>query len=88
MKYRKRPVVIDAIQWNDNPVERQADSEGMTLRDYFAGQALLAIVTQHKLNSCGDFVANDGLLQHHKAAEYASDSAYRFADAMLEARVK
>ena len=61
-------------------------SKGMTLRDYFAGQAMAAIVAQHRLNPCGDFVGTDGLLQHHRAAEYVAGTAFRFADAMIAER--
>lgn len=61
---------------------------GMTLRDYFAAKALQAIVSQARLNSCGDFVAGDCLLQHHNAPKYAAITSYQFADAMLEARSK
>jgi hypothetical protein len=61
---------------------------GISLRDYFAAKALQAIVAQHRLNACGDFVAGDGLLQHPAAPEYAAITAYRFADAMLFERVK
>ena len=59
---------------------------GMSLRDWFAGQALAAIVARAKLNSCGDFVADDCLLQHYKAPEYAAQVSYQFADAMLTTR--
>ncbi len=59
---------------------------GMSLRDYFAAKALQAIVSQHTLNPCGDFVGADGLLQHYRAGENAATTAYKFADAMLNAR--
>lgn len=62
--------------------------QGMSLRDHFAAAALQAIVSQKLLNPCGDFVADDGLLQHWQAAENASRTAYRFADAMLAERAK
>lgn len=58
----------------------------MSLRDWFAGMALQAIVTQAKLNKCGDFVADDCLLQHSDAPKFASATAYQFADAMVIAR--
>lgn len=71
------------------PVSNEANvngQPGMSLRDWFAGQALVAIVSQAKLNKCGDFVADDCLLQHANAPKYAAITAYQFADAMLRAR--
>ncbi len=55
-------------------------SDGMTLRDYFAGQALVGLVaaamTQAKEN--GSNLA--------AAVDMCSRTCYRFADAMLAAR--
>jgi len=53
----------------DRPHKREAQS-GMSLRDYFAGQALMGIVAR------GD---ND-------AWEFIAKSAYAAADAMIEER--
>lgn len=53
---------------------------GMSLRDYFAGQALVGIL------SCGD-----GLLTTNKALrdeDLAAKNAYLLADAMLQARTE
>jgi hypothetical protein len=47
---------------------------GMTLRDYFAATAMQAIITNHKLEDCDDFVV--------------AANAYQMADFMLEARGK
>ena len=47
---------------------------GMTLRDYFAAKAMQAILTNHKIEDCDDFVV--------------ANCAYQMADAMLEARKK
>ena len=47
---------------------------GMTLRDYFAAKAMQAILTNHKIENCDDFVV--------------ANCAYQMADAMLEARKK
>lgn len=58
------------------------------IRDRFAGEAMQAIISQHRLNCCGDFIAGDGLLQHHKAPEYVAKTAYQFANAMMEERIK
>jgi hypothetical protein len=49
-------------------------TEGMTLRDYFAAKAMQAIITNHKLEDCDDFVV--------------AANAYQMADFMLEARGK
>lgn len=48
------------------------ESEGMTLRDYFAAKAMQAIITNHKLEDCDDFVV--------------AKNAYQLADFMLKAR--
>lgn len=50
---------------------------GMSARDYFAGQALIAISNLWKGN-LGDF--------DNEAAERTAKAAYRMADAMLAAR--
>ena len=49
-------------------------SGGMTLRDYFAGQALSSITK--------------GVIEHNDSEEVASKIAYNFADAMLTERSK
>ena len=54
-------------------------SQGMTLRDYFAGQALVAISSLWKGN-IGDF--------DNEAADRAARASYRMADAMLAEREK
>ena len=46
--------------------------QGMTLRDYFAAKAMQAIITNHKLEDCDDFVI--------------AANAYQLADFMLKAR--
>ena len=45
---------------------------GMTLRDYFAAKAMQAIITNHKLEDCDDFVV--------------ARNAYQLADFMLKER--
>ena len=47
-------------------------STGMTLRDYFAAKAMQAIITNHKLEDCDDFVV--------------AKNAYQLADFMLKER--
>ena len=59
---------------NDANVNQQ---EGMTLRDWFAGQALPGI-----LSSSGCKLFREDEIAQHELAEYA----YRLADAMLKAR--
>lgn len=58
--------------WNLHP------HAGMSLRDWFAGQALATLVAQHHGNDWGV----DGVRHYPICAE----KAYRAADAMLEAR--
>lgn len=58
-------------QWYIGPLP----TPGMSLRDYFAGQALAGI--------CGDGIPGG----HHRPEETARD-AYAYADAMLVARDK
>lgn len=48
------------------------ENEGMSLRDWFAGQALAGMIESHGM----------GAHRH----EYAARDAYSFADAMLAAR--
>jgi hypothetical protein len=60
-----------------NPV--QGGYMGMTLRDYFAGQAMAAMIT----------TANGPLMSHGQwrgAEALTAESAYEVADAMLKAR--
>ena len=53
---------------------------GMTLRDYFAGQALQGILA----GGYGDTVSRDDISGGYEAAHYA----YHYADAMIAARNK
>lgn len=48
--------------------------DGMTLRDYFAGQALIGIIEKHSFSSIVD------------NPELASTYSYKIADAMLKER--
>lgn len=58
---------------NDANVNGQ---EGMQLRDYFAAKAMQAMI------------ANDWPMHDGSSMGYLTESAYRTADAMLEAREK
>lgn len=61
------------------PTENSAAHHpGMSLRDWFAGQALAGLLSDASLNNCVDFEGID---------DYAS-AAFDAADAMLEARKK
>ena len=59
------------------PGDWAVDNTGMTLRDYFAGQALIGIL--HDEDGLGS-----PLFQFHLRAE----AAYKMADAMLAERAK
>jgi hypothetical protein len=61
-------------QW-DNGVRVTVDQRGMTLRDWFAGQALAGIVGQH--------IQGDSTFSRLTAKQ-----AYEYADALLAARVE
>ena len=52
------------------PKDWEGHEDGMTLRDYFAGQALIGYLA-------------DGVISE---PQYCATFAYRMADAMLEAR--
>lgn len=53
--------------------------KGMTLRDWFAGQALSGLMAAHTAD--GDWTAMG-------AEDYAASTAYKAADAMLKERSK
>ena len=50
----------------------ETSMSGITLRDYFAAKAMQAIITNHKLEDCDDFVV--------------AANAYQLADFMLKER--
>lgn len=58
---------------HDKPFTIAARQKGMSLRDYFAGQALNALMTS-------------ALLLDHKSWDATAQHAYFVADAMLKAR--
>jgi hypothetical protein len=56
---------------------------GMTLRDYFAAKALLALIGDNdNYRATGQAARNKG----EEVGSFAAESAYEFADAMLAAR--
>jgi hypothetical protein len=57
---------------------RTGGRDGMTLRDYFAGQALVGLLAARHINP------HDYPLK--RAAEISAEKSYAIADAMLEAR--
>lgn len=57
-------------------------SHGMTLRDYFAGQALLGLLNNMKIQN---FMIKDKFKPEHSQGWHAQ-AAYQFADAMLSER--
>jgi hypothetical protein len=57
---------------------RERQDGGMTLRDYFAGQAMQALITKTPVGS-----APPGITNRNKATAVG---AYDYADAMLRAR--
>ena len=67
-------LVIDDISTSGGPAFPTSQSRGMSLRDWFAGQALLALAGLAK------DLFND--------APTVADVAYHFADAMIAARDK
>lgn len=81
------PPYIDP--WIDHPnhgrIHRaqigETDTQGMTLRDYFAGRAMHAMISH--ANGEGEQPFDPTDLSHHAAVAMW---AYNIADAMLEAR--
>jgi hypothetical protein len=63
------PLTEDAV----NHRNKDFDMQGMTLRDYFAGQALPMVMQLNKSNMTIDWFGE-------------AQEAYKYADAMLKAR--
>jgi len=66
------------------PTESGYANPGMSLRDYFASKAMQGLLAYDDAPACAD-QANP-LPQQLRYAAMMAESAYRFADAMLEAR--
>ncbi len=60
------------------PKDWDSVNEGMTLRDYFAGQALTGLLASQHINP------HDYPLK--RAAEISAEKSYAIADAMIEVR--
>lgn len=65
--------------------ENYWDTRGMTLRDWFAGQAFAAMVAGEGALMVAD---RDERYDETNWAEVVASNAYNFADAMLAARTK
>lgn len=89
-----RPYSVDSRDGSGPNIDGdspQDAEEGMSLRDYFAGQAIIAILTakvdgqgftRHKHEITGETLGNTTNLPQQAAA------AYELADALLAARTK
>ena len=60
--------------WSSDPevLKRMSENGGMSLRDWFAGQALIGVLANNELA--------------HSVPDVNASSAYAIADAMLKAR--
>ena len=58
-------------------LEKGVSTEGTTLRDYFAGQAMIAMIT-----------AGPYAYQKRSSLDDTSNACYKYADSMLEERNK
>jgi hypothetical protein len=61
----------------------QGGDPGMSLRDYFAGQALAGFLGSDIVNQV---LAKDATEKGTRAGKHAATIAYEYADAMLRAR--
>jgi hypothetical protein len=74
------PHVADILQWDGKSTTvKTLTQNGMTLRDYFAAQALTGA-------QIWDAVINGKNAQFSASTEKLAEVAYEIADAMLEAR--
>ncbi len=58
------------------------NSPGMSLRDWFAGQALVGVLSSEKFHEAIEAITNDGV----RGVGIVAGAAYGIADAMLKAR--
>jgi len=79
-----------AFPWfEDHPIHGSRGEAGMSLRDWFAGQALAGLLADDRETPACVSRGPEGIEQERKAfACNVAKAAYRFADAMLAARVK
>lgn len=59
---------------------------GMSLRDYFAGQALCGLLNKSQNTPCACTAPEDVATERADVAERIAAACYRFADAMLAVR--
>lgn len=59
---------------------------GMSLRDYFSGQALCGLLNKSQNTPCACTAPEDVATERADVAERIAAACYRFADAMLAAR--
>ena len=75
---------LRAISEKDQHTHNKAQLPDMSLRDWFAGQALAGLLASGVMRDLGDVQPGDGLFGHHRAAKLAMLAA----DAMLSEREK
>lgn len=75
------PRAASRIQFSSGDVEYHEAAEGMSLRDWFAGQALIGLM--HSDSARAEFDLKGGFIQEH-----AARLAYLCADALLSARAR
>lgn len=65
--------------WTNDPyvLERMKSQGGMSLRDYFAGQAL-----------AGEMIGTEEYVWHDRDAAKCAERCYHFADAMLAEKAR
>jgi len=72
--------IVDTAKLKEDGFQRMGMIQGMSLRDYFAGQALAGFL------ACYDFLI---VAKENQTYEEASaEKAYEYADALLKARSK
>jgi hypothetical protein len=78
------PAFPRAAHWSDGGSARfdHGAQDGMTLRDWFAGQALAGMLAYSHVNP------QRGNYHENCSVEGAAEDAYRYADAMLAEREK
>jgi hypothetical protein len=68
------------------PVGGDPEEPGMELRDYFAGQALVGLITQTIIAEAAQAAMKSAEMHDISVHDVIARSAYTYADAMLAAR--
>lgn len=76
------PMPAGASAYDGRPQYSHGNAPGMSLRDYFAGQALQGMLA----SGCQEAVEQVWIATGRSAAGGLATAAYGFADAMLAAR--